>query len=427
MNPAATCAGRVLAALLLIALVPAAAGAFTIKGRVVNGTTQDRSVNVDVIIVDPAEGMAGEQTVRAENGTFEAAGLSDDTSVFLVRVDYQGVMYNEMVRTSEGDPAEIVVMIYESTEAWDGVMVTMPHMVALRHGDHMEMEQLYEVNNVSNPPRTIVGEGPFHFPIPDDNQAIEGVYVTALGMPIERAAEATDTPGLYRVTYALRPGITRVGVSYRLPYDAGEYTLRQEFPYDLESVTVYGEDPDMTITSETTTFTRDESGHEMLAYVSGSIPAGTPMEIRFAGGSGQSLVGERGGTASRGTIMIMPNHMEEASLMVMMILLLALTAFMGITLHGTRNPLSDPGNLRSYYDTLLRRLARLDDMLEAQAIPADVHRAKREELKTQLGSLMHRIRVAEGEGTQADLTGGHDGGAPAPPDAATDPESASAP
>ena len=186
MSLAVSFPGRAFVAILLLAIVPASAGAFTIKGRVVNGTTQDRNVTTDVIIVDPAGGMAGEQTVRAENGVFEAAGLSDDTSVFLVRIDHQGVMYNEMVRTSEGDPAEIVVMIYESTEAWEGVRVAMPHMVARRHGDHMEMEQLYEVNNVSNPPRTVIGEGPFHFPIPEDKQEIEGVYVTALGMPIER-------------------------------------------------------------------------------------------------------------------------------------------------------------------------------------------------------------------------------------------------
>jgi len=90
--------------------------------------------------------------------------------------------------------------------------------------------------------------------------------------------------------------------------------------------------------------------------------------------------------------------MEEASLMIMVILLLALTAFMGITLHGTRDPLSDPANLRNYYDTLLRRMARLDDMLAAHTIPAEVHRAKREELKTQLGSLMRLIREREGRG-----------------------------
>jgi len=423
---------RAFAALLSLVLVPAAAGAFTIKGKVVNGTTQDRAVSTDVIIVDPAGGMTGEQTVRAENGVFEVEGLSDDTSVFLVRVDYQGVMYNEMVRTSDGDPAEVVIMIYEPTEAWEGVRVSMPHVVARRHGDHVEMEQLYEINNVSNPPRTIVGEGPFHFPIPEDNMEISAIYVTALGMPIERAPEPTETPGLYRITYALRPGITRAGVSYRLPYGEGAYTLRQVFPYDVEAVTVFGEDPEMTITSEATAFVRDESGHDMVSYVSGNIPSGTQLEIRFAGGSGQSLVGEGGGgRGATGSVVILPNHMEEASLMIMVILLLALTAFMGITLHGTEDPLRNPRNLRSYYDTLLRRMARLDDLLEAQAIPADVHRAKREELKTQLASLMHRIRGAESAGHNLDRSNGQKdsqgGEAPAPPDTPSDRESASAP
>lgn len=418
--------GRAICALVALTLVPAAAGAFTIKGRVVNGTTRDRDVSVDVVIVNPAGGMMAEETVRAENGSFEAE-LDDNASVFLVRVDYQGVMYSEMVRASDGDPADVVVMIYESTDVWEGVRVSMPHMVARRHGDHLEMEQLYEINNVSNPPRTIVGNGPFHFPVPADNKGIEAVYVTALGMPIERAAVPTDTPGLYRVDYAIRPGITRAGVSYQLPYENGAYTLRQQFPYDLEEATVFGEDPDMGITSETTSLVRDESGHDMAAYTAGPLAAGTALEIRFSGGSGQSLVGESGGGGGgRGTVVVLPNAMEEASLMIMVILLLALTAFMGITLHGTRDPLSDPENLRRYYETLLRRMARLDDMLAAQAIPADVHRAKREQLKTQLGSLMRRMRAGEGDTGGAAPGAGADG-APAGAGRQSDRESASAP
>jgi hypothetical protein len=225
---------------------------------------------------------------------------------------------------------------------------------------------------------------------------------------------------MYRITYAIRPGITRAGVSYRVPYDEGTYTLRQEFPYDLEAVTVYGEDPEMTITSETTAFVPDNSAHDMVAFVAGSIPAGTPLEIRFAGGSGESMVGDTGG-GGNGTVIILPNAMEEASLMIMVILLLALTAFMGITLHGTQDPLHDPKNLRSYYDILLRRMARLDDLLEAQAVPADVHRAKREEFKTQLASLMYRIRDAEGAAPEDKQAGASSTDTP------SDPESASAP
>jgi hypothetical protein len=396
--------GRALCALVALTLVPAAAGAFTIKGRVVNGTTRDRSVSTDVVIVNPAGGMMAEETVRAENGVFEAE-LGDDASVYLLRVDYQGVMYSEMVRASDGDPAEVVVMIYESTDVWEGVRVSMPHMVARRHGDHIEVEQLYELNNVSNPPRTIVGNGPFQFPVPADNQGIEAVYVTALGMPIERPAVPTETPGLYRVDYSIRPGITRAGVSYRLPYDDGAYTLHQVFPYDLEEITVFGEDPDMNISSETTAFVRDASGHDMVAYTAGPLAQGTPLEVRFEGGSGQSLVGDGDGGRGRGTVVILPNPMEEASLMIMVILLLALTAFMGITVRGTRDPLSDPDNLRNYYETLLRRMARLDDMLAAGAVPAEVHRAKREHLKTQLGSLMRLMR-ASGQGAGAARTDG---------------------
>ncbi|MCH7549702.1 MAG: hypothetical protein IH969_09255 [Candidatus Krumholzibacteriota bacterium] len=376
----------------LIALATTA-HAFDLTGRIVNGTTGEKNVNIDVLIVNPSAGMAPEQTVRAENGRFTISGLSAKAPIYLVRVDYKGVVYSEPVRPTNDD-IEVVVMIYEPTSSWDEVRVSIPHIVATRHSDHLEIEQLYEINNVSNPPRAIAGgDHGFRYRIPLDKLSITALYVTALGIPVERSPEPTDDPGIYRVSYPIRPGITRVGVSYTLPYDEGTYTLSGTFLYDIDRLVVYGVDPAMTITGENITLVSSESAHDMTAWTATDIARGTEIAITFTGGSGRSSAPSS--SAGTGTVMIVPNEMEDVSLMVMFVVLLALGAFVGISIRGGESPLCQPSRIRAYYEVLLRRLARLDDLRHTEVISDEVHRAQREELKGRLASLMYQLRSLE--------------------------------
>ncbi len=87
--------------------------------------------------------------------------------------------------------------------------------------------------------------------------------------------------------------------------------------------------------------------------------------------------------------------MNEPSLMLMFVVLFVLASFAAVALRGSVSPLSRPGTLRDWYGLLVRRLAKLDDLHAAEAVPADVYRPRREELKTQLASLMIRLREVE--------------------------------
>jgi len=390
----------VVAVLVAGLLSPSAALALTIKGRVVNGTTGDRTVDTDVIIVKPSGGMAQETTVRTVNGEFEVTGLDDQAPVYLVRVDYDGVMYSEPVRPADGNVAEIVVMIYEATSSWDGVRVNVPHLVARRHSDHLEIEQLYEINNASTPARSVRGgDSSFLLPIPDDTIEITALYVTALGLPIERTPEPTDTPGLYRVNYPLRPGVTRIAVSYQVPYANDTYTLSSSLLYAIDELTLFNVDPTMEVQSSTTNFEVDDAAHGMIAMTATDLAKGSELTITFTGGSGE-VATQTGQPAIR----LVPNAMEASSLILMLLILLALAAFTGIATYGSVDPLSRRENLDSWYNLLVKRLAKLDDLHAAQAIPSDAYRLRREELKTQLASLM--VRINEIAASRQNDTGG---------------------
>jgi hypothetical protein len=377
---------------LLLVAVAAPSGAFTISGKVVNGTTGDKSPDVEVIVVNPSGGMTQEKKVRTVDGRFTVSDLENDSPIFLVRVDYKGISFTESVRPGE-QQGDVVVMIYEPTDSWEDVRVSIPHLVAQRDGSHLVIEQLYELNNVGN--HAIAGdEAAFRFRVPPENHGIEELYVSALGMPIERTPEPTDDPGIYKLSYPIRPGITRVGLAYSVPYEDDTFTITDELLFDVDEIIVYGVDPDMKVMANVDVVA-EEAAHEMVAYTMSSLERGTKVELTFTGGSGRSSIPSESQQASPGAVTVVPNEMEDVSLMMMVIVLLALLAFMGIAVQGGGDPLDQPAKLRAYYEVLLKRLARLDDLRHAEAIPTDVYRHRREEIKSQLAALMQRLRESE--------------------------------
>lgn len=378
------------AAVLVATAVPS--GAFTISGKVINGTTGDKSPDVEVIVVNPSGGMTQEKKVRAVDGRFTVSDLKDDSPIFLVRVDYKGISFTESVRPGQ-QQGDLVIMIYEPTDSWENVRVSIPHLVAQRDGSHLVIEQLYELNNVGNH-AIAPGDASFRFRVPQENHGIEELYVSALGMPIERTPEPTDEPGIYKLSYPIRPGITRVGLAYSVPYENDTFTITDELLYDIDEVIVYGVDPDMKVMANVDVVV-EEAAHEMVSYTMPSLKQGTKLELTFTGGSGRSSIPAAEAQATPGSISVVPNEMEDVSLMMMVIVLLALLAFMGIAVQGGGDPLDQPAKLRAYYEVLLKRLARLDDLRHAEAIPTDVYRHRREELKSQLAALMQRLRDSE--------------------------------
>ncbi|HEU4930239.1 MAG TPA: hypothetical protein VFU38_10465 [Candidatus Krumholzibacteria bacterium] len=369
---------------LLLALFVAPAHAFTIKGQIVNGTTGESLKQATVAIVNPSDGMTEEREVEAQGGRFEAAGLDDKAPLYLVRVDYDGVPYNIPVQV-DGTDKDITVTVYESTSSWDGIKVTSPHLAASWQGDHLSIEQLFEISNESSPPRTAAGaEGYFKLFIPAEMESLTTCFVTSLGVPVDRTPMPTDEPNVFRVEYPIRPGLTRIGIAYKVPY-AGQFTLNAKVLYDLEHVFVFAVDPEMQITSPSHTLQPSEPVHGMTAYSVHGVPKGSVFTLAFSGGTSQAMAGQQ-------EVHVIPNEAHRVALYAMIPLLLVLLALVGVS-QRTPNPLADTAVLKTHYDLLVKRLARLDDLRAADAISDDAHRAARDEMTARLGALAVRLRA----------------------------------
>ena len=373
------------AAVILVFPLLGTASGISVHGSVVNGTTGKADVTAVVSVINPSAGMEPIQSVQATNGKFEIDKLEPGT--YLARVDYDGVTYSTTFQIVGDEHASVAVAVYETTTSWDGVKVVVPHFTAARHGDHLVIERVYDIHNESQPPRTVTGEdGFFRFPLPDAVHNFNGLYVQYGEVPIERQPIETDEERVYIVDYPIRPGLTRVAMSYTTTYDTGAVALEEELLYDIESFTIFATDQEMEITSSSHELGTDDGPHAGVSWEIDGLEAGQVLNLAFRGGTNQES-----SARSQRMVSAVPNDTEGLSLVLMVILLLALFAFTGIAVREPRIDGAEALRLQEYREVLIRRLAKLDDVYETGAIPGAAYRAKRAEIKNQVASLMFRL------------------------------------
>lgn len=402
-------AGLVSCALIVVA---ASAHAFTIHGTLENGTTGDKKLSAKVAVVKPSGGMLQEREVEARDGHFVVPDLDNNAPIYLLRVEYAGVSYNTPVQV-DGQDKDVAVVVYERTTSWDGVHVNVPHLAATRSGDRLVLEQLYEITNESSPPRTISGDDAFfHLFLPADMESLTACFVASLGVPVDRTPMPTSTPGRFRIEYPIRPGVTRIGVAYTVPYTSERYTLVEKLYHAVDRVTIFAVDPEIKVSSTAHTLQPMESVHGMSAFAVTGLLKNSELVVTFEGGDPNFAgTGGDGGDAGDGKVVVIDSKSEPLSLFVIVALVFTFTGVIAFALRDRLDPLSDSKILRRHYDTLVARLARLDDLHAAEAIPNEAYRAAREDLLTKTAALAMRLRA---QNTAPEPTVGADAGQAVP-------------
>ena len=385
-------------ATLTILVSAANAHAFNVRGTVTNGTTGKPVAAAHVIVIQPSAGMLEVGSAEAKDGKFEVPNLSNDAPVFVLRVEYAGTTYNEPVRVT-GQDQTVDISVFETTTSWDQVSVVVPHLAAARTGDELVIEQMYEITNATSPAKTIMGkDGAFKVFLPADMDSLTDCFIASGEMPLKRTPIPTDIADLYGIDYPIRPGITRLSISYHIPY-TGTYTLKHKFAQAVSHMTVFAVDSTLTVSSTSHQFASTESVHGMTAYAVHDINANSTVALTFTGGD-PNFAGldvdehdHAAGGAPSGPVTAQPGIDEKISYFFMVTVLLVLACVAAMSLRDRNDPLSDPQVLRAHYDLLLARLARLDDLHAAQTIPDDAYRASREELMNRLGALAMHLRA----------------------------------
>jgi hypothetical protein len=392
-----TFALALLSAVLAVVVSFNAAFAYHVDGKVTNGTTGQPVAGLTVFVADPSAGQ--ELSARTdENGDFRVDGLLESAHVYVLRLEYEGISYSDLVRYS-GDPhVHMDVQVYETMESWDNLSVSIPHMMALRDNDTLLVERLFSISNETSPPKTAYGEEvSFEFSLPDDHTKLVSLYVMSLGIPISVHHHPTDEAGVYSISYPLKPGETQFGISFTVPYGDGRYTFSEKLRYDIKELMVFTQNPTLEISSDNVTLEPMADAKDVTAYRATALAKASTLELSFAGGElvdpvlAQEQTQKQAPAASsqRAQVIVVANPTQRAAVVIILglvLLLIILIAFVA-------KPAEDAEEttfLLTKKESILSQLARLDDIYATGTISSEVYHLKRKELMNMVAQIVFR-------------------------------------
>jgi hypothetical protein len=189
-----------------------------VDGTVVNGTTGQPQAGVIMTLIQPTQqGMQNLGTVKSDvQGKFRFEKDSPGSPQLLQTI-YKGVIYNQMI--PPGTPSSgVSVRIFESTKIPAAAEVAQ-HMIVIEPSEkQIGVSEALILNNKSTTTFANSELGGIRFYLPPAANGIVSVSVRApAGMPVNRAAEKTSEPNVYKVDYPIKPGETEFDITYLLP------------------------------------------------------------------------------------------------------------------------------------------------------------------------------------------------------------------
>jgi hypothetical protein len=204
--------------LLVFILVGMARGA--VDGTVMNRTTGEPQPNATVTLYKLGEaGMDSLESVRSDaQGRFRIDRTPQGPH--LIQTAYDGVTYNHML--PPGSPTTgLTLEVFNSSTRSSSAKVVQ-HMVLLEPVDN----QLFVSENIifQNEGRLAYNDpdnGTLRIFLPEEAGGQARVMARAPnGMPIQRAAQKTNRPEVYKIDFPIKPGETRFDVSYVVSFSS---------------------------------------------------------------------------------------------------------------------------------------------------------------------------------------------------------------
>lgn len=202
---------------VLLCAMPAVAA---VTGTVVNRTTGQPQAGITVSLL--RMGQAGPEP--AGDVKADAQGkFSLDQPVqgpTLLRATIDGVTYNKVL--APGQPTEgITLDIYNASKLPGDAKVSKHMLLFQPQGQEMVVNEAYIVANDGKTAWNDPAGGTIHFYLPAAASKTEINATPPAGMPLKAQAEKTNQANIYKINFAIRPGETRVDMSYTVPYKEG--------------------------------------------------------------------------------------------------------------------------------------------------------------------------------------------------------------
>ncbi|HEV2201210.1 MAG TPA: hypothetical protein VGR73_15440 [Bryobacteraceae bacterium] len=191
---------------------------FAVDGIVLNGTLKRPQPGIEITLVQP--GQKGMQqlgkTVSDAQGKFNIDKVIPP-GPGLLQSTYQGATYNQIV--TPGMPTSgVEVMVYESTNKAGTAKATQHLIIMEPSAEQIRVSELFIIDNKTAMTYHDPAAGSAQFFLPPGAADSAKAIITAPGgMPIPRPPTKTAKAGIYKVDYPLKPGETRIEVTYAAP------------------------------------------------------------------------------------------------------------------------------------------------------------------------------------------------------------------
>lgn len=265
-------------AVLALCALAAVSRAGTVSGTVTNGTTGKAAEGVQVILIQLQGGMQPVANTKTDaQGHYEFTNSLLGAGPMLLRAVYRGVFYHEPATPGTNT---INISVYEPTDKASAVAVTAHAIIVQPDGANLTVDEEYNVDNKTQPPLAYYRtDGSFLFTLPQGADLGQVSAGQEAGLPVVQTT-IDKSKNEKAIAYAFRPGSSRVGVSYRVPYAGNQANLTFSSPYPADRVAVFAP-PSVQITGGNFSPAGQEQGFSV--YMRESVAANTPISIGISG------------------------------------------------------------------------------------------------------------------------------------------------
>jgi hypothetical protein len=263
-------------------LLSAGAFAAQITGTVTNATTNKPSVGDEVVLLSLASGMEEVAKTNTDSNGHYTLNVPDENAQHLIRVARQNVHY---FKAAPPGTTAVDVTVYDAGTQVAGLLTDARVFHLQASGSNMDVQELYILNNQSQPPRTKIGNQTFAITLPDGAEMGQAALTGPSGMPVTVATVPSGAKDRYAYDFPIRPGQTRFEVTYKVPYSGShEFVLKPESALSELGVLL---PKSMKFTGTSPTFSQDRDEEGLAVFFAKNVPAN--QEVKFSV-SGEGLI-----------------------------------------------------------------------------------------------------------------------------------------
>jgi hypothetical protein len=192
-----------------------------VDGVVINKTVDKPQAGATVTLYKL--GQAGMESLESVKSDVQGKFVINQpvSGPHLIQTAYDGVTYNHILPPGSATSG-LSLDVYNSSKRPGAAHVLRHFVIFQPSGTQMVVSEGFTFQNNGLITYNDPDGGTLKVYVPPAAKGAVQVKATApQGMPIDRAAEKTDQPDVYKIDFPIKPGETNFEVSYAMPYSSG--------------------------------------------------------------------------------------------------------------------------------------------------------------------------------------------------------------